>query len=161
VTAAGDGGSLPIVFFAGAIAVSAMVLPGSSGAAFLYVLGQYQYLMASLNDFLDALAAVPRGGGVGPVIDTGPVIAAFVIGAVIGLLTMARTVKWTLERYRVALLVFLVGLMVGALWLPVEQAVAETIPRTPGRVAAIALAVAVGAGAVFVLDRRTESLEYA
>lgn len=161
VTAAGGDGSLPIVVLAGAIAVSAMVLPGISGAAFLYVLGQYQYLMASLNEFLDAVAAIPRGGGVGPVIDTSPVIAAFAIGAVLGLLTMARAVAWALERYRVALLVFLVGLMVGALRLPIEQAAAETIPRTPGRLAAVVLALVVGAGAVFVLDRRTDSLEYA
>lgn len=159
-TNGGQGGTLPVVFLAGAVAVSAMVLPGISGAAFLYVLGQYEYLLGSLNDFLDAVVGLPVGGGVDAVIDTGPVVIVFVTGAAVGLVTMARVVSWALERYRVALLVFLVGLMVGALRLPVERAVAETAVWTTGRLVAVALAGVLGGVVVLLLERHTASLEY-
>lgn len=161
VAESSGGGSLPFVALSGMIAISAMVLPGISGAAFLYVLGQYEYLVGALNDFIDALAGLLVGGDVAAAVGPGTVVVAFMAGAVVGLLTMARVVKWALSRYRIATLAFLVGLMVGALRLPVEEAAAETTRVTPGLVAAIVAAGAIGAGAIVVLDRYTGSLDYA
>lgn len=47
-----EGEGLVIVFVAGAIAVSAMILPGISGSLLLVILGQYTRMYAALNDFL-------------------------------------------------------------------------------------------------------------
>ena len=159
--APGSAGSLPAVFVAGAIAISAMVLPGISGAAFLYILGQYHYMLGALTDLTDAVVGLARGGSFAAAVEPGIVVGTFVIGAVIGLLTMARVVKWALARYRLATLSFLTGLIVGALRLPVHEATIHTAEWTPALLAGTVLAAAVGAAAVLALDRYTGSLDYA
>ncbi len=157
--AAGESsGSLPVVFVAGAIAISAMILPGISGAAFLYILGQYEFMLDALTRTVDGVLALELTA---ETFEAGLVVAAFLAGAAIGILTVAHLVAWALSTYRVATLVFLVSLMVGALRLPLEQVYAEL--GTPGPVPALGLAVAAGIGvaAVLALDRATGSLEYA
>lgn len=155
-TGQGTGGSLPIVFAAGAIAISAMILPGISGAAFLYILGQYDYLLAALWTFIDAVS----GRSTEPILESGIVVGTFLVGAVLGLLTTARIVSWALRSYRMATLVFLVSLMAGALRMPVEEAYA--VLGIPGIVDAVGLILAAGVGAIaiLVLDQATGSLDY-
>ena len=160
LAAGGDGGPLPMVFLAGAIAISAMVLPGISGAAFLYILGQYEYMLAELTAFIDALVALPRGGSIDAAVTPGIPVAVFLTGAVLGLLTTARIVRWALARYRMATLGFLVGLMVGALRLPVEEASARTAVWTTELLVATVLAAVFGAAIVLVLEYYTDTLEY-
>lgn len=163
VTGAAEAGgrtSLVLLFVAGAIAISAMVLPGISGSALLYVLGLYQYLIGVLGEFIDAVIALPGGGPIDAVADPGVPIVVFLTGATIGLLTMARVVKRALERNRMATLGFLVGLMVGALRLPVQQTVDAIEVWTPSLVVAIALATVFGAAVVLAFDHYTHSLDY-
>lgn len=159
-TESGGDASLLLVFLAGAIAISAMVLPGISGAAFLYILGQYEYMLGALTEFTDALVGLLGGGTVEAVVDPGVPVVAFMIGAVAGLLTMARLVKRALERNRMATLGFLVGLMIGALRLPVDEAAAATEVWTPGLLAAVVGATLVGAAVVLGFDHYTDSLDY-
>lgn len=156
----GGSASLALVFAAGAIAISAMVLPGISGAAFLYILGQYQYMLGALTELTNALIAVPEGGRVDAAIAPGIPVVVFLAGATVGLLTMARVVKRALERNRMATLGFLVGLMVGALRLPVEEAAAATEALTAGLFVAIVLAAVVGIVLILAFDRYGEPLDY-
>lgn len=156
----GGSASLALVFLAGAIAISAMVLPGISGAAFLYILGQYQYMLGALTEFTDALVAIPSGGSVDAAAAPGIPVVVFLAGASVGLLTMARVVKRALERNRMATLGFLVGLMVGALRLPVEEAAAATGTLTTGLLVAIVLAAVLGVGVILAFDRFGGSLDY-
>ncbi|WP_331233144.1 DUF368 domain-containing protein [Natronorarus salvus] len=156
-----DGGGLLVVFVAGGIAISAMVLPGISGAALLYILGQYQYMLAQLRDLTDAVAALAADGSVDALVGPGLPVAAFMTGAVVGLLTMARLVKRALAAYRMATLGFLVGLMVGALRLPIAEADRAVAVWTPELLAASVLAGTLGAAVVVALDATTDTLEYA
>ena len=149
-----------MIFITGAIAICAMVLPGVSGAFFLLVLGQYEYLTGVLSEFSGGVLAVLNGEPITPLVENGIVIAIFGTGAVIGLFTMAHVVRRALNRYRGATLAFLVSLMVGALRLPVEE-VATNLGETAGNSLSIALVAAVvGCGAVLVVDRYTDDLEY-
>lgn len=160
-TAAGSGAAnLPTVFLAGAIAISAMILPGISGAAFLYILGQYEYLLDALRTFVDASLAIIVGGSPARVLDAGIVVGTFMIGAFLGLLTTARIVSWALAHYRMATMAFLVSLMIGALRMPVIEI--RTAVGMPGVLEGLTLVlvVIVGAAAVLALDRWTGSLEY-
>ncbi len=160
-TAESDGqASLALVFLAGAIAISAMVLPGISGAAFLYILGQYEYMLGSLTELIDALIGLLDGGSSAAVVEPGIVVVVFMTGAVVGLLTMARVVKRAFERNRMATLGFLVGLMVGALRMPVERAAEATEVWTAGLLVVIVVAVVVGAALVLGFDYYTDSLDY-
>ncbi|QSW99650.1 DUF368 domain-containing protein [Haloterrigena alkaliphila] len=151
---------LPIVLVAGAIAICAMILPGVSGAFFLLILGQYEYMTGTLSGFVDGLVGLLDGGTLAPVIETGTVVAVFCTGAVVGLFTMAHAVGYALEHYRAATLAALVSLMVGALRLPVERVwtnLGETAIGTPSVAVATAL---VGAGAVLLVNWYTDDLEY-
>ena len=82
----------------GALAVSAMLLPGVSGSFVLLILRKYAYVFDGIGR-LDPGILVPFG-----------------IGVVIGLMAFSRLVAWLLRvRYRVSLLA-ICGLLIGSLW---------------------------------------------
>ncbi len=149
------------VFVAGSIAIAGMILPGISGAFFLYVLGQYEFLTGTLTEFTNALAGLLSGGSLVALVEPGIVVAAFCVGALIGLFSIAYAIRWALANYRDATLTFLVSLMVGALRLPATEVLRNTPEMTPMAVGSV-LAVAVAGGALVVLvDRFTEDIEFA
>ena len=88
-----------LVFFVlcGAIAISAMVLPGISGSFIMILLGVYFEILQAVNE-LNML-----------------VIVLFSFGCVLGLLIFTRLLKKLLERYHDSTISFLTGLMVGSL----------------------------------------------
>jgi len=153
--------SLPLILAAGAIAISAMILPGVSGAFFLLLFGQYGYLSGVLKTFVDrALGVVVGDISVSALVDPASVVVVFGVGAVVGLLSISRVIRWALENYRVETLTFLVALMVGALRLPVERIVEETASFSVTTATPILVAAVVGAAAVFLLERYSASMEY-
>ncbi len=152
------GNSLPIVFFAGTIAITAMILPGISGSFILVLLGQYEYLTGVLTDFVDHLLATLTGGSTDGIFQLAGVVTTFSIGAVVGLLSVAHVIRWALEHYREATLVFLVSLMVGSLRLPIIEIRDGIAAWTPTAALSIAVAIVVGAGAVLLLDYYTADL---
>jgi len=155
--------TLPVVFAAGAVAISGMVLPGISGAFILLLLGQYDFMTATLNEFVDGLLSLVIGGGAGSdatFVDAASVVVVFVAGAFVGLFTVAYVVRAALDRYRIGTFVFLVSLMLGALRYPAIRLNEETAAWTPTAAAAIAGAVLLGVGLILVLDRYTDDLEY-
>jgi len=157
------GSSLPVVFLAGAVAVSAMILPGVSGSLLLILLGQYERMSAALSRFTDTLVGLLDGGGIDAVVDAGVPVVTFMAGGVVGLLTIAHSVRWALDRYREATLAFLVSLIVGALRAPVEQTSLELATTGTGWsttvVGLFLLFAVVGAGAVLVVDRLAGGIE--
>ena len=157
------GHALPVVFLAGAIAVSAMVLPGVSGSLLLVILGQYEYMTGSLSAFLDGLVEAGLGNGIGPAVEAAPPVIVFITGGVVGVFTVAHAVRRALERARAATLAFLVSLIVGALRAPIVEVSirlsrsgetwASAAPRFAG-------AAVVGAAAILVVDWYAGVVEY-
>jgi putative membrane protein len=151
------GSSLPIIFLAGALAVSAMILPGVSGSLLLLMLGQYEYMSTALSRFTDALAGSLSGGVTDTLIEAAVPVVTFMAGGVVGLLTLAHSVRWALDRYREATLAFLVSLVLGALRAPVEQTTIELADAgavwTPRTIGLFCLFAVLGAGGVLVVDR--------
>ena len=150
------GSSVPVIFLAGSVAVSAMILPGVSGSLLLLMLGQYDYMSTALSEFTDAVFALLNGAGLDPLIETATPVVTFMTGAVVGLFTVAHTVRWALKHYREATLAFLVSLIVGALRAPVEQstiALADTGSTwTTETIGLFVVFAVVGAVAVGVVD---------
>ena len=159
-TSAGGGfpTDLPFLFLTGAVAITAMILPGVSGSFLLLLFGQYEYLTGVLTRFVDGLLDVVSGGGPLPRSE-GVVVAVFLTGAVIGLLSVARAIRWALDSYRKATLAFLVSLMVGSLRLPVREIIVAVGPWQPAVAVTVLASAVVGAGVVFVLDRYTTELD--
>ena len=105
--------SLVGFFFAGMIAICAMVLPGISGSFLLLLMGMYQPVIGAVVD-LDLL-----------------VLTVFFAGCLIGLLAFARVLKALLARHRVTTLSTLTGVLAGsliALW-PWQEVVASIVDR--------------------------------
>lgn len=133
---------------AGAVAVSAMILPGVSGSLLLLLLGQYERLVGTLRVFVDAVLAAPRAG-LGPVVEPGATVVAFLAGALVGLFTVAHAARWALDRRPEATFAALLGLVVGALRAPVVRA---GVDGTADVTAFVGTAL-LGAVLVVVLDR--------
>ncbi|TBV26120.1 DUF368 domain-containing protein [Meridianimaribacter sp. CL38] len=85
------------LFFAGAIAICAMILPGISGSFILVILGAYKTLSDALHDF-----DIKK-------------ILIFAVGAVVGLLSFSRVLKWLFKNYHNITLAILTGFIFGSL----------------------------------------------
>jgi len=152
--------SPPIVFLAGAIAITAMILPGISGAFLLLLLGQYDHFVSTLSTFVDRLLALATGGDPAALVDPAVTVGSFVTGAAVGIVSVAHVIRWALATYRAATLTFLVSLMVGSLRLPATEVLQHGAPWSPGAAAAVVAAALVGATLVLGLDRYTDDLDY-
>lgn len=85
------------LFFAGAIAICAMILPGVSGSFLLVLMGLYGFVLDAVKGFdLE-------------------VLVVFAAGCACGLLSFARLLSWLLGHLRNLTLAFLAGLMLGSL----------------------------------------------
>jgi len=148
-----DGGGLLVVFVAGAVAVSAMILPGISGSLLLVILGQYTRMSDTLSYFVDDLLALVSGGSVSAVVDTGTVVVMFMLGGLAGLFTISRVIRRALDANRRATFAFLVALVVGALRAPItELTVEKGVVWTTANIGTFAAAAAVGGVVVLLLD---------
>lgn len=92
-----ENSSTLFMFFAGAIAICAMILPGISGSFILVLLGAYKPVLAAINnrDFTT--------------------IAAVGLGAVLGLLSFSRILKYLFANYKNYTLAVLTGFIIGSL----------------------------------------------
>lgn len=147
-----DTGGPLVVFVAGAVAVSAMILPGISGSLFLVILGQYAFLSETLHAFIDDLIGVAGGNSLATLAENGGVVVTFVLGGLMGLFTIARVVRRALDVNRTATLAFLVALVVGALRAPIVALSDRGFALLTSTVAWFALAAVVGAVVVLVID---------
>lgn len=89
--------NLPFIFFCGALAICAMILPGISGAFILLLIGKYEYMITALIEL------------------NIPVILIFVLGCFLGLVGFSRFLSWILTHYRFPTLALLAGFMIGSL----------------------------------------------
>ncbi len=85
------------LFLAGALAICAMILPGISGAFILVLLGAYKSVLQAVND-RDIFT-----------------IAVVGLGAIVGLLSFSRILKWLFAKYKDITLAVLTGFIVGSL----------------------------------------------
>ncbi|MFB6224187.1 MAG: DUF368 domain-containing protein [Haloarcula sp.] len=147
----GGSGNLVLIFIAGMVGVSAMILPGISGSLLLIILGQYDKMATALSKFVDSLIALATGGTTNEVTTTAVPVVTFILGGLVGLFTIARGVRRALDYNRRATLSFLVALVVGALRAPVVEVRSEVVFSTDVLLAFVAAAV-VGATFLLVLD---------
>ena len=101
------------VFFAGAVAISAMLLPGISGSFLLLILGMYQPVISALVN-VDLVT-----------------VGLFALGCFCGLLVFSRLLEALLARAQRATMAVLYGFLLGSvimLW-PWQQPVALAIDR--------------------------------
>ncbi|KAB7531239.1 DUF368 domain-containing protein [Flagellimonas olearia] len=89
--------SLPYLFMSGALAICAMILPGISGAFILVLLGSYKTILDAVHE-RDIKIILTVG-----------------LGAILGLLSFARLLKWMFNHYKNLTLALLTGFILGSL----------------------------------------------
>lgn len=105
------------VFIAGAIAISAMVLPGISGSTLLLVMGLYLPIITAMEEFLHMnFAALP-------------VIIIFCLGIFVGILSVVKIIRKALESYRAQTIYLIIGLMIGSLYSVVMGPTTLEVPQ--------------------------------
>ncbi len=92
-----ENSSMLYMFFAGALAICAMILPGISGAFILVLLGAYKPILSAVNDRdIKTIAVVG-------------------LGAIVGLLSFSKILKWLFANYKNYTLAILTGFIIGSL----------------------------------------------
>ena len=136
VQPAADALFLLYLFGAGAVAISAMLLPGLSGAFILILLGAYETALRALTE-LQWLNIIVFAAGCGS-----------------GLLCFSRVLDWLLRTHRQLSYCFIVGLLLGSvavLWPWQERYQVQT--GDDPQLLLTAAALLGGLGLVFLLDR--------
>ena len=103
--------SLWYLFLSGFIAISAMILPGLSGAYILVIMGVYQTVLTNLRLAQDLIFNFNQA----QMIDTTRILGIFLLGIVIGIKVFSRVLSWFLKTYPQRSNAVLIGLMIGAL----------------------------------------------
>ncbi len=96
--------ALGVVFIAGAIAISAFILPGISGSFMLLLMGMYTIIIPTIKEALKTLDP-----------DKLLMLGVFAAGCLIGLGTFSRVLSWTFRHYHNPTLATLTGFMLGSL----------------------------------------------
>ena len=107
---------LGLFFGSGALAVSAMILPGISGSFLMLALGVYFPLLTAINTLIESVPGLLKGALTEPMLSSLLILSFAALGCVFGLLAFTRLLNYLLERYRNLTIAFLIGLMVGSLY---------------------------------------------
>ncbi len=93
------------IFLCGAVAISAMILPGISGSFILLILHKYIYIFSAIGR-LDLSILIP-----------------FALGICCGLMLFSRLLNWLLKRFHQQSLTTIIGILIGSLWIiwPFQQ----------------------------------------
>ncbi|MBS4012520.1 MAG: DUF368 domain-containing protein [Bacteroidetes bacterium] len=89
--------SLGFTFFAGLIAICAMILPGISGSFILLLMGKYEYILNAVNELKIE------------------VLAVFAAGCIVGIISFANIISWLFKKLPNITLGLLTGFMIGSL----------------------------------------------
>ena len=92
-----DDTNLFYILICGIIASSAMILPGISGSLILVILGVYKILVEALDN-LDV-----------------KIISSFLVGAVIGVISFSKILKWLFNNYKSLAYSIMLGLVIGSI----------------------------------------------
>ncbi len=99
------------IFFSGAIAICAMLLPGISGSFLLVLMGKYAFILGAITALISNLQEINADG----IATNGLILLVFALGCGVGLLSFSRAISWALKKYWNITIALLSGFMIGSL----------------------------------------------
>lgn len=105
------------IFIAGAIAITAMVLPGISGSTLLLIFGLYLPIVSAVKEFLHLNFAYF------------PVLCVFGLGIVVGIVAVIKLIRMCLKKFRSQTIYAIIGLMIGSLFSIVQGPTTLDVPQ--------------------------------
>lgn len=105
------------LFFAGAIAISAMVLPGISGSTLLLIMGIYLPIINGIKDILhfDFSSFLP--------------LFCFGCGVIVGVFSVVKLIRKALEKFRAQTIYLIIGMMIGSIYAVVMGPTTLDVPQ--------------------------------
>ena len=146
------------IVFCGALAISAMILPGISGSFVLLLLGKYDYILGAVNGLKNGIL-----NGSGELIaDSLFILLCFGAGVIAGLISFVRLLSFCLKKYYGSTIAILIGFMLGSLrkvW-PFKNGGANILPEDLSceTILTIVLAI-IGFAVVILIEKFAEKLE--
>lgn len=129
------------LFLAGAVAITAMVLPGISGSSILLIAGVYLPVIQAIRQFLHLDLQVLPG------------LLALGFGVIAGAALSIKAIRAALRKHRAAMIWFILGLMLGSLYAIVMGPTSLRTPQPPLDAASFRpLAFLLGAGLLAGLE---------
>ncbi len=134
--------NLGYIFLGGFCAVSAMFLPGISGAFVLLIMGLYEFMINVLNDIPNNISY----------------FLVFIAGALLGAFSISRIISFLFKKNRCRTLYVLLGLVIGALSTPLKDVI-ETAPFHLSSVLIMVFWFLLGASLVVLMGRYQKGYE--
>lgn len=126
----------PYLFVTGALAITAMVLPGISGSTLLLVFGAYMPVISALHELMRLHFAVLPG------------LIVFGCGVLCGIALSIRLIRRALMQYRPQTVYLILGLMLGSLYAIVMGPATLAVPQAPLSLSSFSIPGFVGGVAV-------------
>lgn len=100
-------GNVVRLFGVGIIAAATMVIPGVSGSMIMMILGYYNTIIDTINDFINALKVFD----IAAMLDTFVVLVPFGIGVLTGIVAVAKLIEFMLKKYPLVTYWAIIGLI--------------------------------------------------
>ena len=146
------------IVFCGALAISAMILPGISGSFVLLLIGKYDYILGAVNGLKSGILNAESSLIVSSLV----ILLCFGTGVIAGLISFVRLLSYCLKNYYTWTIAVLIGFMLGSLrkvW-PFKNGDINILPRSFDfeTILTVILAVA-GFIMVLAIEKFAEKLE--
>jgi putative membrane protein len=102
------------IYIGGFIAIGAMFLPGISGAFILLIMGLYAHIIGYLSNLRESLSE----------------IFVFAAGVITGAMFFSRFIHFLFEKSKCKTLYFLLGLVIGSLFIPLREIIVKVDRNT-------------------------------
>ncbi len=103
-------GTVVKMFVIGIIAAATMVIPGVSGSMIMMILGYYNMIIDTINNFINALKAFD----IAAMLDTFVVLIPFGLGVVVGIVAVAKLIEYLLKKFPLITYWAIIGLIVAS-----------------------------------------------
>ena len=100
-------------FICGAIAASAMIIPGVSGSFILILLGAYGTVLSAVSGLSSALSNLQITN---ELLNRIMILVALGVGVILGILVFAKIMSWALKHYFSNTMFIILGLIIGSIY---------------------------------------------
>ena len=135
------------LFLAGAVAISAMVLPGISGSTLLLIMGIYLPIINGIKEILhfNFSSFLP--------------IFCFGCGILVGVFSVVKLIRKPLEHFRAQTIYLIIGMMIGSIYAVIMGPTTLDVPQEPMTIKEFQILFFIIGGAVILGMQRLKAIK--
>ena len=135
------------LFLAGAVAISAMVLPGISGSTLLLIMGIYLPIINGIKEILhfNFSSFLP--------------LFCFGCGILVGVFSVVKLIRKALEHFRAQTIYLIIGMMIGSIYAVIMGPTTLDVPQEPMTIKEFQILFFIIGGAVILGMQRLKAIK--